>query len=74
MKIKDIESFDELVRTATLAADGPASRLYEGTFASRMSAGVRAALAVLIQNGMITVTPREDWPKWISLDPEDSDD
>lgn len=59
---------DDVLRHAVFAADAAAMQPHN-TEMSRTRAIVKAALECLEGNGIIQVTPQEDWPEWIAVDP-----
>ncbi len=63
------EDLKALVEFASEAADRVALSCTMMTAASRTRAQVQAALEMAIGNGLITITPRDQWPEWIVLDP-----
>lgn len=64
----DPELLDGLTRDGTFAADAAAMETV-GTPHDKTRAAVRAALRMLLANGMITAVPKEDWPEWVQIDP-----
>lgn len=53
----------ELVHNACFSADEVAMG-FEGTGAERTRAVIERALEALIANGLITMTPKKDWPEY----------
>jgi hypothetical protein len=62
------ELVDELIQNAVLSADSVACLDYP-TGAQRTRAIVKRTVESLIGNGLVSVTPRSEWPRWIVLDP-----
>jgi hypothetical protein len=60
---------NELERHGAGAADPVMIRFSGGTPAERTRAAVRAALRMLLANGLVTAVPMEDWPAYVILDP-----
>lgn len=79
----DRELLDRLTRTAMFAADeeamkpGPPSRSFRNPDGShppetpheRTVRVVRAALRMLLANGLVAAVPPEECPEWVVLDP-----
>lgn len=64
----DGDLLDKLTRKGTSAADSVAIG-FAGTGAERTRASVRAALRMLLANGLITAVPSEEWPEYVAIDP-----
>jgi hypothetical protein len=67
----DTEVLHSLMRNIQMAYDIAAINAVNAghTKAVVAEAAVREALLCAEGNGMITVTPREEWPEWISSTP-----
>jgi hypothetical protein len=66
----DSELLDKLTRNGKLAADRVVIGIgSNSTQSERTRIAVRAALRMLIANGIITVSPIEQWPNLVLLDP-----
>ena len=63
---------DELIRTATFAADVVAMRPHN-TAADQTRAVVAITLDSLINQGFLRVIDPEAWPMWVAVNPEDID-
>lgn len=63
----DTDVLNSLLRNVQLAYDVAAINAinYGMTNAEIAKAAVREALLCAEGNGMITITPREEWPEWI---------
>jgi len=59
---------DRLVQLGSMAADNVAIG-FVGTGAERTKASVREALQCLLANGLIQMTPIDQWPEYVALDP-----
>lgn len=57
-----------LIQNAVLAADAAAMEPHV-TPADQTRAVVRRVIEFLVGNGLITITPEEDWPVWLVMDP-----
>lgn len=64
----DNEVFTHLIRNACFSADSVAIE-FEGTTSKFTEAVVTRALEALIANGLISVTPLEEWPEYYMPDP-----
>lgn len=62
------EDIKELVRSGCFAADSVVvdNRGCTGAEATRLA--VDAALRMLLDNGMISIAPRDQWPEWTEID------
>lgn len=61
---------DEITQQGCFAADEAILSGGRGaTAAGQTRIGVRAALRMLLANGIITVTPRDEWPEWVASGP-----
>lgn len=67
----DTDLLKSLMRNVQLAYDVAAIDAINAgkTNAEVAKAAVREALLCAEGNGMITITPREQWPEWIVSDP-----
>lgn len=59
----------DVIHNAVLAADAVAIRRDYPTEAARTRAVVARALEFAVGNGLVTVTPRDQWPEWLAMDP-----
>jgi hypothetical protein len=64
----DSDVLGELARHAARAASIAVINS-TATQAGKIRTAVRAALRVLLANGLITATPAADWPKYVMIDP-----
>lgn len=64
----DAPVLDQLTSHGSAAADMVAIG-FSGTGAERTKASVRAALRMLLANGLIAAVPEDDWPPYVVLDP-----
>lgn len=62
----DGQDLDELARYGALAAD-LAVIGFQGTGAQRTRIAVRAALRMLLANGLVTAVPAQDRPGYVQL-------
>jgi hypothetical protein len=60
---------DQVLRTATLAADVVAIKSFGMSEAERTRLIIRTSLEALLGNGFIQITDAATWPEWIALDP-----
>jgi hypothetical protein len=78
----DPELLDQLMRVAGMAADtealrqGPPSRILDPDGSQQGETGhertqrvTRAALRVLLANGLVTALPPGEWPEYTAIDP-----
>lgn len=64
----DKDTLERLIREATYSADLVATNKYLIT-SDLVGAAVRRAIEMSLANGLVTLTPIEDWPERVSLDP-----
>lgn len=64
------ENFDELVSNSCLIA-GNAAMQTHSTEARRTAAITEAVLTFVVQQGMVKITPSEEWPEWLPMQPQD---
>ena len=65
----DSDVLDYLTHNGTFAADSAVIALNPGaTGHVKTKAAVRAALRMLLANGLITAVPSEDRPEWVRID------
>lgn len=67
----DGDLFEALLHNLMFAADRAAidATGRGATGAERTKAAVREALECALGNGLLTVTPREEWPEYIAMSP-----
>lgn len=62
------KAFDHMVRMSCFVADDAVIKLpVNATGAVRTRTAVAAALRSLLDNGLIAMTPRTDWPEWYTI-------
>lgn len=65
----EAELLEILADHGASAAHIPVMNAAYATGAGRTLVAVRAALRVLLANGLITAVPMEDWPEYLLMDP-----
>jgi len=67
----DRDLFEALLHNLMFAADAAAIETSQrgATGAERTKAAVKEALECALGNGLMTVTPREEWPDYIAMSP-----
>jgi hypothetical protein len=67
----DGDLFEALLHNLMFAADAAAIEASRrgATGAERAKAAVKEALECALGNGLLTVTPREEWPEYIAMSP-----
>lgn len=63
-----MSTLDDVLRTATFAADSAFLDHQDATHAARVRAAVRAAFECAIGNGLIEITDPAGWPQYVSID------
>jgi hypothetical protein len=69
----DAALLDDVVNTAILAADNAVIGHTFPTRADEIRTAVHAAFRLAARNGLVTLTPREQWPEWIALTGDDGE-
>lgn len=64
-----MSELDDVLRAATIAADGAFIDHRDGTNSGRVRVAVRAAFECAIGNGLIQITDPAGWPPYLSIDP-----
>jgi hypothetical protein len=60
---------DQLTHNAVFAADSAIIALdRDATGHVKTKAAVRAAVRMLLANGLVTAVPQEDWPEYVRID------
>jgi hypothetical protein len=65
----DGELLDKLTRHGKAAADTVVIGMPGASGSEKTRAGVRAALRLLLANGLVTAVPAEQWPEYVTIDP-----
>lgn len=63
----DPEVLDRLTHNAVFAADTVVIGM-SGTGHEKTKAGVRAAIRMLLANGLVSAVPLDEWPEYIRID------